>query len=136
MFGPLLTRTEDHDLPRTGLIIAGSSLAAALTACGGGGEGQVSRAAVDEAVKEALASQAATAPDDAPAAQQRPQTLTRLRHDIPSVGQKLAADARGHAQEMVFAGLAPAEAVRRLERDPGWQVPADLLPKVEDLVAA
>ena len=67
---------------------------------------------------------------------ERPQTLTRLRHDIPSVGQKLAADARGHAQEMVFAGLAPAEAVRRLERDPGWQVPADLLPKVEDLVAA
>ena len=70
MFGPLLTRIQDHDLPKTGLIIAGFGLAAALTACGGGGEGQVSRAAVDEAVKEALASQAAAAPDDPPTAQQ------------------------------------------------------------------
>ena len=70
MFAPLLTRTQNHDLPKTGLLIAGFGLAAALTACGGGGEGQVNRAAVDEAVKEALASQAAAAPDDAPTAQQ------------------------------------------------------------------
>lgn len=47
--------------------IAGFVLAAALTACGGAGEEQVSQAAVDEAVKNALASQAAAAPVDAPA---------------------------------------------------------------------
>lgn len=66
----------------------------------------------------------------------RPRTLTRLRTDVPTVGKKLAADARQHAVVMMAAGLSPHETLERLERDPGWQVPKDLLPKLDDLVLA
>lgn len=67
---------------------------------------------------------------------ERPQTLTRLRSEIPSVRTKLAADACRHGRLMVRAGLSPVEARIRLAEDAAWRVPADLLPRSEDLVAA
>lgn len=45
-------------------VTACLGVAAVLTACGGGDSEKVNQAAVDEAVKKALAAQAATQPDD------------------------------------------------------------------------
>ena len=67
---------------------------------------------------------------------ERPQTLTRLRRDIPDVGKKLSADARWHAEEMIGTGMTAADALVRMAADPAWEIPKDLLPKLEELVPA
>lgn len=66
MFGSSLPRRGLEQVSQIKRVTACLGVAAVLTGCGGGDSEKVNQAAVDEAVKKALAAQAATQPDDPP----------------------------------------------------------------------